>query len=220
VLAGDGNGRAPARTAALSRRGRNSARRPGFSWRMSRYCCSAGFPAISSSYGAGGYRSCSASAWSRLACGSASASLETPVFRRILDEEPGRAGADDRGVPQATERGSSLTALLRLAEQSPGYIFNAFIFTYGTQVLGASRDLLLIGLITTTALGFHLGPDRGRVVRQDRPPADVHHRLRVRRGLHLRLLRDARHQDAGDDLHRGGAVVHPGHDDVRTRGRR
>jgi MFS family permease len=47
-----------------------------------------------------------------------------------------------------------LTALLRLAEQSPSYIFNAFIFTYGTQVLGASRDLLLIGLITTTALGF------------------------------------------------------------------
>src|SRR5207302_10613149 len=47
-----------------------------------------------------------------------------------------------------------LTALLRLAEQSPGYIFNAFIFTYGTQVLGASRDLLLIGLIATTALAF------------------------------------------------------------------
>jgi MFS family permease len=55
----------------------------------------------------------------------------------------------------------ALTALLRLAEQSPGYIFNAFIFTYGTQVLGASRDLLLMGLIVTTVLGFIWAPIAG-----------------------------------------------------------
>jgi MFS family permease len=55
----------------------------------------------------------------------------------------------------------ALTALLRLAEQSPGYIFNAFVFTYGTQELGASRDLLLIGLIVTTALGFVWAPIAG-----------------------------------------------------------
>jgi MFS family permease len=55
----------------------------------------------------------------------------------------------------------ALTALLRPAEQSPGYIFNAFIFTYGTQVLGASRDLLLIGLIVTTGLGFIWAPIAG-----------------------------------------------------------
>src|ERR1700740_690241 len=55
----------------------------------------------------------------------------------------------------------ALTALLRLAEQSPGYIFNAFVFTYGTQVLGASRDLLLTGLIATAALGFIWAPIAG-----------------------------------------------------------
>ena len=48
-----------------------------------------------------------------------------------------------------------------MAEQSPGYIFNAFIFTYGTQVLGASRDLLLMGLIVTTVLGFIWAPIAG-----------------------------------------------------------
>jgi MFS family permease len=55
----------------------------------------------------------------------------------------------------------ALTALLRLAEQAPGYIFNAFVFTYGTQVLGASRDLLLTGLIVTTGLGFIWAPIAG-----------------------------------------------------------
>jgi MFS family permease len=54
-----------------------------------------------------------------------------------------------------------LTALLRLAEQSPGYIFNAFIFTYGTTVLKADRNLLLTGLIITTALGFCWAPVAG-----------------------------------------------------------
>ena len=48
-----------------------------------------------------------------------------------------------------------------MAEQAPGYLFNAFIFTYGTQVLGASRDLLLTGLIVTTALGFIWAPIAG-----------------------------------------------------------
>src|SRR6202140_3890326 len=79
--------------------------------------------------------------------------LETPVFRRIVEEKKvERAPIIEVFRQQPKE--IVLTALLRLAEQSPGYIFNAFIFTYGTQVLGASRDLLLIGLITTTALGF------------------------------------------------------------------
>jgi MFS family permease len=86
--------------------------------------------------------------------------LETPVFRRILDEDQ-VARAPTIEVFRKQPKEIVLTALLRLAEQSPGYIFNAFIFTYGTQVLGASRDLLLIGLITTTALGFIWAPIAG-----------------------------------------------------------
>ena len=79
--------------------------------------------------------------------------LETPVFRRIIEQHQ----VERAPVLEVFKRQPGtivLTALLRLAEQSPGYIFNAFIFTYGTQVLGASRNLLLTGLITATALGF------------------------------------------------------------------
>src|SRR6202166_2789952 len=79
--------------------------------------------------------------------------LETPVFRRIIEEHQ----VERAPVIEVFKRQPGTivpTALLRLSEQSPGYIFNAFIFTYGTQVLGASRDLLLTGLITATALGF------------------------------------------------------------------
>src|ERR1700688_4738613 len=79
--------------------------------------------------------------------------LETPVFRRIVEQHQ----VERAPVLEVFKRQPgtiALTALLRMAEQSPGYIFNAFIFTYGTQVLGASRNLLLTGLITATALGF------------------------------------------------------------------
>jgi MFS family permease len=86
--------------------------------------------------------------------------LETPVFQRILDrQETARAPVIE--VFRKQPKTVALTALLRLAEQSPGYIFNAFIFTYGTTVLGASRDLLLVGLIVTTALGFMWAPIAG-----------------------------------------------------------
>jgi MFS family permease len=47
-----------------------------------------------------------------------------------------------------------LTALLRLPEQAPGYIVGAFIFTYGTTVLGQSRNFLLTAVILSTVLGF------------------------------------------------------------------
>jgi MFS family permease len=79
--------------------------------------------------------------------------LETPVFQRILDEEQ-VASAPVLEVVRRQPKEIILTALLRLAEQSPGYIFNAFVFTYGTTVLGASRNLLLAGLVVSTALGF------------------------------------------------------------------
>jgi MFS family permease len=78
--------------------------------------------------------------------------LETPTFRRLLEENK----VERAPVLEVIKKQPGkiiLTALLRLPEQAPGYIFNAFVFTYGTLVLGASRDLLLIGLIVTTFLG-------------------------------------------------------------------
>jgi len=86
--------------------------------------------------------------------------LETPVFRRIVAENR-VVRAPTLEVIKRQPGTIILTALLRLAEQSPGYIFNAFIFTYGTMVLGASRNLLLFGLMVSTFLGFLWVPVAG-----------------------------------------------------------
>jgi MFS family permease len=45
-----------------------------------------------------------------------------------------------------------LTALCRMAEQGPFYIYAAFVFTYGTTVLHSSRNLLLAALMVATGL--------------------------------------------------------------------
>jgi MFS family permease len=37
---------------------------------------------------------------------------------------------------------------------APGYIFGAFVFTYGTTVLGLSRNFLLIGVLASSVLAF------------------------------------------------------------------
>src|ERR1700749_3141802 len=88
--------------------------------------------------------------------------LETPGFQRILAEKKVER-APTIEVLKRQPREVILSALLRLAEQSPGYVFNAFVFSYGTLVLGASRDLLLSGLIVTTALGFITVPIAGAI---------------------------------------------------------
>ena len=60
--------------------------------------------------------------------------LETPVFQRALAEEQGRT-APILEVIKRQPKEIILSALLRLASSPPCYIFNAFVFTYGTTVL-------------------------------------------------------------------------------------
>src|ERR1700691_3162498 len=79
--------------------------------------------------------------------------LETPVFQKILDEDRiERVPVWE--VLKRQPKQVALTALLRMPEQAPGYIVGAFIFTYGTAVLGASRNFLLIAILVQTVLGF------------------------------------------------------------------
>jgi MFS family permease len=61
--------------------------------------------------------------------------LETPVFQKILEEERIES-APVLEVLRRQPKEILLTALLRMPEQAPGYVFGAFIFTYGTGVLG------------------------------------------------------------------------------------
>jgi MFS family permease len=77
--------------------------------------------------------------------------LETPVFQRILDQQE-IARAPVLEVLRQQPREIVLTALCRMAEQGPFYIFVAFIFTYGTTVLHSSRGMLLLGVLCATGV--------------------------------------------------------------------
>src|SRR6201996_5340983 len=79
--------------------------------------------------------------------------LETPVFQKVLDEERVERVPVLEVLRRQTKE-VALTALLRMPEQAPGYIVGAFIFTYGSSVLGQPRDFLLLGVIMQTVLGF------------------------------------------------------------------
>jgi MFS family permease len=79
--------------------------------------------------------------------------LETPVFRKVIEEQR----IERVPVWEVLKRQPKqvvLSALLRMPEQAPGYIVGAWIFSYGTAVLGFSRNFLLIAVITQTVLGF------------------------------------------------------------------
>jgi MFS family permease len=88
--------------------------------------------------------------------------LETPVFQRILDEER-VARAPVLEVLRRQPKEIVLTALARMAEQGPFYVFAAFVFTYGTTVLHVSRDLLLTALMLATALSAVTIPLSGHI---------------------------------------------------------
>ena len=79
--------------------------------------------------------------------------LETPVFRKIVEEERIES-APVLEVLRRQPKEILLTALLRMPEQAPGYVFGAFIFTYGTGVLGQSREFLLFAVIVSTVIAF------------------------------------------------------------------
>src|SRR5215472_8282374 len=77
--------------------------------------------------------------------------LETPTFSRLLEERR----IERTPVIEVIKRQPKqivLTALARMAEQGPFYVYAAFVFVYGTKVSGASRDFLLTALLVATAL--------------------------------------------------------------------
>jgi len=86
--------------------------------------------------------------------------LETPVFSRLLSENMiERAPALE--VIKRQPKEILLSALARMGEQAPFYIYTAFVFTYGTKVLGASRELLLTAVLTGSVLSFFTIPFAG-----------------------------------------------------------
>jgi MFS family permease len=88
--------------------------------------------------------------------------LETPLFSRLVAENRVEAMPIVE-VVKRQPREIVLTALLRMGEQAPFYIFTAFVFTYGTTVLKTSRDLLLIAVLTASVLSFFTIPLAGHL---------------------------------------------------------
>jgi MFS family permease len=79
--------------------------------------------------------------------------METPVFAKLLAERK-----VDR-TPMLTvirqhPKEILLSALARMAEQAPFYIFTAFIFSYGTETLHVSRNFLLTAVLSASVLSF------------------------------------------------------------------
>jgi MFS family permease len=86
--------------------------------------------------------------------------LETPAFRRLVAEKR----IERVPVLEVFKRQPKeiiLSTLARTGEQAPAYIFLAFVFAYGTQVLHKPRDFLLLALIVSCLLSLVANPISG-----------------------------------------------------------
>jgi MFS family permease len=86
--------------------------------------------------------------------------LETPTFMRLVAENKIER-APMLEVIKRQPKEIILSALARMGEQAPFYIFTAFVFTYGTTILGTSRDLLLVAVLTASVLSCFTIPYSG-----------------------------------------------------------
>jgi metabolite-proton symporter len=86
--------------------------------------------------------------------------LETPTFSKLVAERK-VSRAPSIEVLGRYPKQVILSALARMAEQTPFYLFTAFVFTYGTTVLNASRDLILVAVLTASVLSFFAIPFSG-----------------------------------------------------------
>jgi metabolite-proton symporter len=88
--------------------------------------------------------------------------LETPVFQKLLSEQK----VERAPIVEVIKRQPKeiiLSALLRMAEQAPFYIFTAFVFSYGTTTLKMSRDLILSAVLVASLVSFFTIPYCGHL---------------------------------------------------------
>jgi len=93
---------------------------------------------------------------------------ETPLFRRLVE----RKRIERQPVAEVFRRNSReivLSALVRVSEQAPFYIFTAFVLAYGTKQLKFSNDFMLVCVflaavvsLVTVPLAGHLSDRYGR----------------------------------------------------------
>ena len=88
--------------------------------------------------------------------------VETPVFQRVMDQNLIEK-APVSEVLRMHPREVILSALLRLSEQAPFYIFTAYVFTYGTEVLKQPRNLLLYAVLLASVGSLFWTPLSGYI---------------------------------------------------------
>jgi MFS family permease len=88
--------------------------------------------------------------------------LETPVFTRLAAEKRIERAPVLVAIRQQP-REILLTALCRMGEQAPFYIYSAFVFAYGTGTLQLHRNFLLTALLTATTISFVMIPLSGHM---------------------------------------------------------
>ncbi len=88
--------------------------------------------------------------------------LETPVFQKLLDQNK-IENAPIVEVIKKQPREIILSALLRMAEQAPFYIFTAFVFAYTVGTLKMSRDFILAAVMVAAVVSFFTIPIAGHI---------------------------------------------------------
>ena len=88
--------------------------------------------------------------------------LETPVFQKLLNENKVER-APIVEVLKKQPKEVCLSALLRMGQQSPFYIFTAFVFAYGVGTLHMSRDFILTAVMVASCVSFVSVPLFGHV---------------------------------------------------------
>ena len=88
--------------------------------------------------------------------------LETPVFQQLLDQDKIEK-APIIEVFKKQPKEIILSALLRMGQQAPFYIFTAFIFAYAVGTLHMSRNLILSAVLVASCVSFVSIPLSGHI---------------------------------------------------------
>jgi MFS family permease len=88
--------------------------------------------------------------------------LETPVFQKLLDEDKVEK-APILEVIKRQPKEIILSALLRMSEQAPFYIFTAFVFAYAVGTLKMDRNFILIAVMVAACVEFVTIPLAGHI---------------------------------------------------------
>jgi MFS family permease len=88
--------------------------------------------------------------------------LDTPVFAKlVLNRKIERAPI--LRVIRTQPKEILLSALVRLGQQAPGYVFGTFILAYGTEILKVPRDFVLVAVLAMSAVSLVSTPLFGYV---------------------------------------------------------